>query len=300
MPLFMLISGYLFAFTVKNLFSNDDVKTIIVKKVNQLIIPLLSWSFVSVAIQIGELTLKGIASQISVIWLLKQLVSNFVLGPWFLWAIWWCSLVVIFVKYFFKDNLYIYFTVLVLTLFVPDSYGLALYKFMYPYFLLGYWFNTYNFKEKLKKVYGNKLSAIAVIILYFMLLRLYNRHTYIYTTGYTLLGKDLFEQLGIDCYRFLVGVFGSVSLMFAILFVFRFCKEKDMHWLVYVGKNTLGIYVISGILFSNGLQRIMSGVDGINYLLTFTECIVILLISLAINWLLHKNKVLNALLLGGR
>lgn len=125
MPLFMLISGYLFAFTVKNLFSNDDVKTIIVKKVKQLIIPLLSWSFVSVAIQIGELTLKGNASQISVIWLLKQLVSNFVLGPWFLWAVWWCSLVVIFVRYFFKDNPYIYFAVLILTFFVPDSFGLV-------------------------------------------------------------------------------------------------------------------------------------------------------------------------------
>lgn len=171
---------------------------------------------------------------------------------------------------------------------------------MYPYFLLGYWFNTYNFKEKLKKVYGNKIFAIGVTVLFFILLRLYNRDKYIYTTGYTLLGKNLFEQLGIDCYRFLVGVFGSVSLLFAILFVFRFCKEKYLHWLVYIGKNTLGIYLISGILFSKGLQRIMSGVAGINYLLSFTECIVILMISLAINWLLHKNKVLNALLLGGR
>ena len=87
MPLFMLVSGYLFAYSLKDINSTDGLKRTIIKKVKQLIIPLFSWSFVSLALAIAKLVINGNTATVSIIWLLKTLVSGFINGPWFLWAI---------------------------------------------------------------------------------------------------------------------------------------------------------------------------------------------------------------------
>lgn len=300
MPLFMLVSGYLFAYSLKDINSTDGLKRTIIKKVKQLIIPLFSWSFVSLALAIAKLVINGNTATVSIIWLLKTLVSGFINGPWFLWAIWWCSLTVIVVRYFFKDSPYIYLAGLILTFIIPDAFGLAKYKFMYLYFVSSYFFNAYDFEAKLKKIYLNKFFIAGVIVAFIVMLRFYNHDTYIYTTGYTLLGKDVFSQLWNDCFRFIIGIFGGISVMYVVWGIYKLAKGKYPTFLFYIGKNTLGVYLISGILIYEGLARITAGVPKINYLLTFGESIVIMVVSLAINWILRRNKTLNTLFLGGR
>ena len=39
--------------------------------------------------------------------------------------------------------------------FLPDTYNLSLYKFMYPYFIIGYQFKAKNIGQKLKELYSN-------------------------------------------------------------------------------------------------------------------------------------------------
>lgn len=95
---------------------------------------------------------------------------------WFLWAIFFCSLVVLLVSKFFKDNILIYLLGFLITFFVPDSHNLFLYKFMYPYFLIGYFFNKAGIFIKLtqikasyKSIIGVESGIVFVILLYFFI-----------------------------------------------------------------------------------------------------------------------------------
>ena len=132
MPLFMLISGYLFAYS----FKNKDWKEILLIKFKQLIVPLFFWSIISLFIAIFKSE-----ESVNALWILKKLITGFIYGPWFLWALWWCSVIVIIVRRFFSDNAVIYILGTLLTFVIPDILSLALYKFMWPYFFLAYFFH---------------------------------------------------------------------------------------------------------------------------------------------------------------
>ena len=149
MPLFMLISGFLFSYSLKN----KTTKGILFSKIKQLIIPLICWSFIATIIQTVKALAGVSSSQVSFIWICQTLLSSFWGGPWFLWALWWCSLCVILGKKLFKDNAIYYVILLIIAFVTPDKNNIALYKFMFPFFLLGYIFNHYDLKTKLKKIY---------------------------------------------------------------------------------------------------------------------------------------------------
>jgi len=300
MPLFMLMSGYLFAFSTKKSDKLCDAKTIIIKKAKQLIVPLFFWSFISFGIEIYNHIIEGCIEEITFWWSVKKLVYYFICGPWFLWAIWWCSLAVIIVKFLFKDNLFIYIIGLVITFIIPDGYGLDTYKFMYPFFVLGYWFNAHNVEMKMKKVYLNVRFVIGIIVAFVIMLFFYDHDSYIYTSGYTLIGKHILYQLWNDYFRFVIGLFGSLSVMYSIYGLYKLNHKKYPVWLCYIGTQTLGIYLISNVLVGKVLPRITSGIIGINYLIIIGETIVILVLSLAINWLLKRKSIINTMFLGGR
>ena len=100
MPLFMLISGYLFFFSTRN----KTAKELIIAKAKQILIPLFCWSFVSLIVHIIKI-LAGVSThKISLVWIFQTILSGFWGGPWFLWAIWWCSLIVIIGRKFYNDS----------------------------------------------------------------------------------------------------------------------------------------------------------------------------------------------------
>ena len=300
MPLLMLISGYLFGFSAKNVDSTNNMKRLVIHKVKQIIIPLFCWSFVSLVIDAITFMKKSKVSSITAYWLLKTFVSDFINGPWFLWAIWWCSLAVLFVRQFFKDNPNIYIAGFILAFFIPDEFGLATYKFMYPFFIFGYLWNTNNYLVRLKKWYLNKWFAISIVLAYFILLCFYNRDIYIYTTGYTIIGKDILAQIWNDCFRLIIGLLGSLSILYIIYALLKLLKLNPPKLLCYIGRQTLGIYLISNILVSVFLPKITSGLPGVIYSIAICETGLGLLISLGINWLLQRNRISNTIFLGGR
>ncbi len=296
MPLFMLISGYLFAFSVKNKKWNE----LIFIKFKQLIIPLFSWSFISLFISIGKI-IAGVSSEsITALWIAKKLISGFVLGPWFLWALWWCSFIVIIVRRFFKDSPIVYILGSLLTLVIPDSMNLSLYKFMWPFFLLAYVFNTYDYTNKLKKIYLNKFFIICTFIIFALLLSFYNYNSYIYTSGHSILGKNAAIQIYTDCFRFIVGLAGSISAIYLIYALMKVLPNMMKNIMSYIGQNTLGIYIISGIIIPELLAIAVASLRGINYLYVLVETAVVLCLSLFINAILKRFKTTNKLLLGGR
>lgn len=299
MPLFMLVSGYLFAYSAKQIDEENGWIRLIRKKAMQLLVPLFCLAFVSLGYAFGKLIIKGNTDEISLIWFVKRLVSGFFNGPWFLWAIWWCSLAIIVVRRFLRDSPIVYLIGFLLMLVTPDFYGLSYYKFMYPFYVLAYFFKTYELEKKLKKLYLNKIAIGITISIFAVLLALYDTNTYIYTSGYTLLGKNVLFQIYNDCLRFAAGLFGSISILYILYPLSKVIKGKLLDAMTYIGQNTMGIYLISTYL-NRGLARLVSSLDGINYIYTTMEAICIMLLSLGINALLKRWKITNILFLGGR
>ena len=295
MPFFMLISGYLFSYSLENK-SWDKVLLI---KFKQLIIPLTSWSIFVLCKNICKVLLGIKSGPITIMWLFKEFILGFIYGPWFLWAIWWCSLIIIIVKNFFNDNKLIYTLISLLTFILPDALNFSAYKFMWPFFLLAYMFNSYDWKNKLKNVYLNKTFILSVTVLFIVLLLFYDYDKSIYISGYTILNKNAIIQMYNNIFRFTIGMAGSITMIYIIHALTKILPNKINRILTYIGKNTFGIYIISGYIF-NDLIIITASLTGLNYFYLIFEILCVLCISIIINALLKKFKLTNRLFLGGR
>ena len=294
MPLFMIISGYLFGYSCKN----KSEKQLLFSKIKQLLIPLFCWSFINLFIQIIKVWAGISTNPITFIWMCQTVFSGFIHGPWFLWAIWWSSLVVIIGRRFFKDNVLFYLLICLLTLIIPDKNNTAVYKFMLPFFLAAYLFNSYDYKTKFKKLCNSKLLAILFGVLFVILLRYYNFDSYIYTSGHCVLGKNIWWQLNNNLFRFFIGTFGSISVMYLVYFLTNQRQNAVINFFGNIGQKTLGIYLISNYIFDELLKRLP--ILGLNYWYILIETISILLVSILITTILKRFKTTNRLLLGGR
>lgn len=298
MPLFMLISGYLFGYSIKKYESKSF--QVIRKKIGQLIIPIISWSIVPYVIEVIVNLCKGDSYPVSIMWIWSKFVSVFIYRPWFLWAVWWCSLIVLIVRKYFGDSIFVYLFILTLTFVTPDIYCLGLYKYLYPFFLLSYFFSTYDYVNKIKFLYTNSLFEVLIIIGYFSLLTKFRYETFVYTTGYTLIGKEASSQLYNDCLRFGIGLLGSLSVICVLLHCKKIIQGRVLKTVTYIGRNTMGIYLASSIIFAYILPKITSLLDGVNWILIILETLIVLAISLGVTSVLHLNKVTNKIFLGGR
>lgn len=298
MPFFMLISGYLFAYSCEK----KKWYELLIVKFKQLIIPLACFSVVSLLIAIVKEAAFGASEVISVTWIAKTLFQSFVYGPWFLWALWWCSLAVILVRRFFRDSVWIYVLGTLLTFVLPDSYNLQMYKFMWPFFLLAYLFCANDYQNKLKSFYTKKWMPVLLGVVFIGLLCFYNYDIYIYNSGFTVLGKDVLTQTGINIFRFVVGLTGSIFVMYLIAGLMKIMPEGCgcKRALAFLGQNTIGIYILSGMLITEGLSKVTASLHGVNYLLVVVEVLVVLLLSLILNAVLKRFQVTRQLFLGGR
>ena len=294
MPLFMLISGYLFYFSSKN----KTAKELIVSKSKQILIPLFCWSFVSLFVHIIKI-LAGVSShKITLVWIFQTIFSGFWGGPWFLWAIWWCSLLIIIGRKYFKDSLIFYSVVWVAMFFIPDTNNTAVYKFMLPFFILAYLFNKFDLTTKLSKIYLHKAFGFSALFAFLLLFPNYNFDSFIYTSGYYILDKNIVYQLHNDCFRFVIGLVGSIAVMCIVHAFMDACPHIVNKVTAYIGTCSLGIYLVSNYIFDEVLKYLP--IPGLNYLYTIVETICILGVSLLVTRLLKKNKITNMLFLGGR
>lgn len=292
MPLFMLISGYLFYHTLCRHSFFENVRSRFIT----LFVPIIMWNivpFIMYTYHDRPHTLR---------YLFKTYLSTMIANSWFLWAIFYCSFCVLIVNRIFRDHMAIYFIGLILTFVIPDSRNLSLYKFMYPYFLIGYFYhkNAGNIQKKLNSALDNWRTLIAFMGIFAFLLCFYQNESYIYTTGYTLLGKGIWPQLGIDIYRFFIGLFGSIFIILLLLKIYNKLSHNAIRFFSVIGINSLGIYMISGLIFQYILPELTVTVTSVNYLLVLLEAVVILVLSLLITLCFKKFFVTNVLFFGGR
>lgn len=286
MPLLMLVSGYFFTHTV----DRYPIEEIVFKKVVTLLLPIISWT------TIMSLLFSGIIQrETSILNILFRMLRSYMTEMWFLWAVFWNSMIVLIVHKVGKDKMILHVLLVIAALFIVNGNYTQSYLYMYPYFVTGY------LGGRSKKLINGKAGALSAVI-YMILIQLYNRNCFIYTTG-TYLCRDNFPgQLLIDLYRWAIGFAGTFMVLFTVRYVYaRVGKADSKIWkcIAEIGKCSMGIYIISSYMNVLVLIKIQY-CSQIYYLINLLEMVIVTIVSYLLVKILEKNKWTRSLLLGGR
>ena len=278
MPAFMIISGYLFGLSKKT-----NAINVIKNKINHLLIPIFTWAILTTIIfAIKEETFNFLT-------IIKKYIHTSIYSLWFLWAVFYSTTVSIIIKVHFNNNIYIHFLLIIVSFFIPDSLNLGLYKFVYPFFILGYYFH--NIKDFIFK-HKRTILLISTII-FIILLFIYNKDSYIYTTGHFITS---YYQLYIDIYRYIIGVFGSCCVFMWIYYLKKYFYRKNSI-ISYIGQKTMGIYIISDYI-NLILTKLTKDLQSFNLIYLTIETCVTIVLSLIIIKCVEQNVLLKKYLLG--
>lgn len=294
MPLFAVISGYLFFFSIQKRSS----KEILIKQFRTLVIPIIAWTLtITFADTVVRLFFGNF--RISFSWF-KDTIRLCLTNLWFLWGIFYCSLAVIFIHKLFRDSITAYLLLLPVLLLIPNRLNSDFYVFLYPYFIGGYLFN----KHSLAVTVNNSrksiryFTIIIIAVIYFVMLANYRYEHFVYTTGVSLIGGDALQRLSTDIYRWAIGFLGSILVMVSVKLCMGFC-EKLNKIIASLGTKTMGIYIISNYLNIYVLLP-LTGKLHLNYFFTLAETVVIIILSCLFISVIGKQRALKQIYFGGR
>lgn len=271
MPCLMLISGFLFRWTVERAdFWENRVRKILGPAVLGALIPASVFFFGAV--------LNHIVNAETLVSCGRIIVTYY----WFLWAIFFASTIVWIVYKVCRNSIFLLFVVGIVLLFIPDYLNIALWKFMYPYFAVGYIWNLKGIRLTWAKRY-KWLTAGILILLFLALFIFYDNDSFIYTTGIMV---DSISQLCIDLYRYAIGFAGSAMVIWIVYIIYPLINKKFV-WLIHIGRISLTVYMIDILLNGYILPR-LTGYFSLNYLMTAIETVVVTLLCLGIDSLLKK------------
>ena len=139
MPMFMIISGYLFWYTL----NRYSLWKGIIAKLKGVMIPCAVWGFVT---YLCEIIVLGYDEKSLWGYLNSTIYSN-----WFLWAVFYCSLYGFITKYVFHNHLLGYGILIFINFIMPDIGNYSGTRRMLPFFLLGMLLNRYKIFNKIKE-----------------------------------------------------------------------------------------------------------------------------------------------------
>ena len=284
MPLFMIVSGYLSYFT---LFRNPFL-IVLKSRFTKLLIPILIWQTIWLLCFEDSLFTDSNKS----IWL------SYINTQWFITSVFINSLFVLLCKKLFNDSLYVYIGVIIVSLFIPNYHSESLYVFMFPYFLLGYLYNKHiTIFNRQKYTFP---TFICITIAFCLMLPFYDKCDYVYTSGTFIIRNHhfYFHQLIIDIYRWVIGVVGSLE----ILFIFNYISQRWSNCILvkgicHIGTKTMGIYIVSTYIFKKFHLLPINQQECIYIII---EVIIVTFLSYFVVLLLEHNKHTRKSLLGGR
>lgn len=248
MPLFILISGYSFYWSCKK-----DLKTILKKQLAGLGIVLLVWNSVQWAFSLLHTAYYG--RKLSVWYCVKQWITN-MCGLWFLWSILIFSVAVAILykktkgpKSFGGGYLLIWIVMCILPGQIEPAKPYNIWLF--PYFLTGFLFHAYR-----DKIHSRWLSLRYISLPVFpVLLHFFHRRDYIYTSEINPFSSEygIMGQIGIDIFRWIIGLVGSVFVITILLFLYKnVMGESCKVWSFWgnIGQYTMQIYVMQSFVLS--------------------------------------------------
>lgn len=235
MPLFMILSGYVFAKTIQRKVLRENIRN----KLTRLVIPAVCWGilYYAVKIIIENYLLDGHYS-FSISGMVQEIEN-----VWFLWSVFCCTMIVLFAEQI-KNKVFaflFYFSAVVILYYIPNG---ELHLFLFPYFLIGY---IWGKKEKISFMFG-----CVCILLFPILLSYYSKEHYIYVSGITRWCDELGvgRQISIDIFRWGIGLAGSFFIITLVRWITKEVSSDNKICKAFkeLGKYTLEIYVMQRIL----------------------------------------------------
>lgn len=298
MPLFMLVSGYLFYGSLTRHTFRFNLRT----RVSGLVVPIVVW--VTITLLLSDFLILRKGGNISI----QDNLLSYLTFIWFLWSIFWCSLSVMIINKSFNDSIIVYIVFGVLLLFLPDGYGINYHVYMYPYFVIGYLWNKKSLYAKFaKSSRQNKIYAFGVSLLIFVALYLhFTKEDYIYTSGTCALQNinGIFSidthQIGIDIFRYAIGLAGSVCMLIILKPLTAIMHNHVKVLLSELGKKSIGIYIISVVFINYRILRRLPIRDSLCYSGGVIETVAVLAVTYLVTLLLEKKQRTRKLFLGSR
>ncbi len=288
MPCFMLISGFFFGFTISK-------SHFISNRIRSLLVPIFVWSMIPAGIRLfqrvneGKLSFKSFTS----IFIRTQLTYY-----WFLWAVLICSCIAWIMYKLSLDRIPYFLIIWAALLFADDFLNTAYWKFMFPYFVIGYLWNIrgkdFEISQKTKWI-----LMFILLICYYGLIGYYNENCYIYTTG---IQVNSIDQLLIDLYRYTIGLVGAILLILIVNNIYGICDKyipNFVNLLAYLGKISLTIYIVD-ILLNDYVIRVITKNYSLNYGIVILETLIVLSVCILIDYVIKKIPVARRILLGSR
>ena len=291
MPLFAMVSGYLFYHSI----NKRNLLRIIYQRVLSIGIPIITWCSIMLVVRYREEAFDGVISFL--------LYFRIVMGSslWFLWALLGCSFLIIGIRFFLRDSLIVYIAFLIISPFITDAHYIGAVKFLYPFFLFGYLINKYKVCNVMRVEFWEhkKFMLMMLIVIYTLILFVFHYDTYFYTSGITIFGKeDIYYQLWNDVVRLIAGFAGCLAVIGSMALLMRGGRMclRAVDTLAMVGQYTMGIYIVNWqtLPILSRITRDMSYGVG----LVISETIIVTIVCLVISMILYRVKVVSGLLFG--
>ena len=160
MPLFMMISGYFAWDSIDKVKEKPEKWKLLAKRSATLIIPILGWTCIE-HVQLWIEQGRAYVAFWSIPLFVKYFSIRFLTNTWFLWAVFWCFLIVFFMHCYFRDYIGFYIIGFLLLFAIPDGMGLGAYKYMMPYFVTAFYYRGWQRNERKHFQYLNKIEKVA-------------------------------------------------------------------------------------------------------------------------------------------
>lgn len=288
MPLFMFISGYLFYYT-----NQKPLSQVLTSKVLAIGIPFFIYCSILYFLwyKINHLNTFYFSSYF---WSFK---SNL----WFLSSLLLYYIIVAFItRVYQSSSFYLIITLIVICvcfLFIPDDIVNGTHKYVFVFFLFGFFLNN-NFGKIVNKL---KTPVVFMVLtgLFVISINIYDSRMMIYEGGFCIFvdGQIYYTQLYTDIVRFIIGAISSCWFVVVISYLVK--KYKIIVPIfAYFGRHTLAIYGIQSVLF-----LLLSEYNYIwdlphCYLISFLLCVGVLLVCELSIYLFNRNNVFKLLFLG--
>lgn len=249
MPIFMLVSGYLFFFS----FQKRNLEELLQHRIQGMLYPIvMATLFNNVLLLIPRYLLTG---HVDFLW--GTLFWGISESLWFLWSVLYCSLLVgICGKLTEKPYLQLLLIIaagFVIVLLPQWNYTL----FMYPYFVAGFFCGMY--RKHARRLY--RLVRYAVLVIFPVMMTFFEKKHYIYVTPMYSEELGLAMSAEIALFRWAIGFVGSIWLMSIVEILLRFGErvpvlQSCLRSVSLLGSNSLQIYCLSASLLSGYMPHL--------------------------------------------
>jgi fucose 4-O-acetylase-like acetyltransferase len=234
MPLFMGISGYLSQVGLQR----TALWPFLSGKVRTYLIPIMIWALLyqtaSYAAGLGHGGLVALP---------RAIFSEALTQLWFLWALLGCLVVTAFTRLTGRAFWPVYGAMTFLVLFLPETGNLIMFKFMFPFFQVGYLISAVRFTS-LATGRGIALFLFAAVLTV-AVYTLWEKETYIYQSGMVL----TLDNLRFILMRLIAGLAGSALIMMILHQAYTRLGTGIRDAVAALGRDSIYVYILQTYFF---------------------------------------------------